>query len=397
MSASSIGSSNAPAINASRYNSSMFPVPDVLVLGGGVIGLTAAYFLARAGVRVEVVDKGDLGQEASWAGAGILPPGNPERAETPYDLLRAHSAALYPGLSAELLQKTGIDNGYLRCGGLEFVEHHEPALEEMWQSEGISFKRLSADDALQLESALAPDCGQSYHVPDMAQLRNPRHLRALIAGCHQLGVRLRPGCPVHGFDIQGSQVRAVRTLEGSLPAGRFLVATGAWTDLLLGPLDCQVGIRPIRGQIALLHTDGPVIRRILLSGKRYLVPRADGRLLIGATEEEVGFEKRSTAGAIAELLTFAQEMVTCLAHATIERCWSGLRPASTDGFPMIGLMPGYENLLIAAGHFRAGIQLSPATALSITELVLGRPLTVPLDAFRPERSPSPPARLAFRS
>src|SRR5215468_5129308 len=131
--------------------------PDVLIGGGGVIGLTIAYFLAREGLRVEVVDKGDFGQEASWAGAGILPPGNAAEARTPFDQLRAHSVALFPALSAELRERTGIDNGYRRCGGLEFRGHD--AAEEEWHGEGVACEMLDEAAAQRLEPALAAGCG----------------------------------------------------------------------------------------------------------------------------------------------------------------------------------------------------------------------------------------------
>ncbi len=371
--------------------------PDVLILGGGVIGLTTAYFLAREGIRVAGVDKGDFGQEASWAGAGILPPGNPLQARTPLDQLRAHSAAVFPTLSAELREQTGIDNGYLRCGGLEFVEEGAEAAAQEWRREGIAFETLTEAALLRLEPGLAPRLGTAYHLPDMAQLRNPRHVKALLAACHTLGVHLRPGCPVHGFQRQGEQITAVRTAEGSLQAGRYVLATGAWTDTLLELVGWQPGIRPVRGQMVLLNRGAPRFHRILLQGACYLVPRPDGRVLVGSTEEAVGFDKRTTAVAIAELLTLARTLVPTLAEAHLERCWAGLRPGSPDGLPFLGAVPGCPNLFVAAGHFRAGIQLSPATGLALTEVLLGQPLTVSLDAFRLDREPRALDRPAFRS
>lgn len=371
--------------------------PDVLVIGGGVIGLTAAYFLARDGVRVEVVDQGDFGQEASWAGAGILPPGNPDHARTPFDQLRAHSAALFPTLSAELRERTGIDNGYVRCGGLELLEVESETAAQEWRGEGIAFEKLNEKELRRLEPAIALGLGTAYHLPDMAQLRNPRHLKALLAGCESNGVRLRPGCPVQGFERQGDRVTAIRTGTGLLQAGRFLLAAGAWTDGLLEQVGWRPGIHPVRGQIALLHTDVPLFRRILLQGPRYLVPRPDGRILVGSTEEDAGFDKRTTAGAIGGLLAFAITLVPGLVEAHLERCWAGLRPGSPDGLPFLGPVPGLDNLFVAAGHFRAGIQLSPATGLVMKELLLGQKLTVALESFRLDRMPVPPHRLAFRS
>jgi glycine oxidase len=358
--------------------------PDVLILGGGVIGLTTAYFLAREGIQVEVADKGDFGQEASWAGAGILPPGDPAFARTPFDQLRAHSVSLFPALSAELRERTGIENGYLRCGGLEFVGEAEHA-EQEWCGEGVVCATLREPELHRLEPALSPALTTACHLPDLAQVRNPRHLKALIAGCHQLGVRLRPGRPVIGFERQGPRITAVRSAEGPLRADRYLVATGAWTDALLELVGWRPGIRPVRGQIALLNTGTPLFRHVLLQGAHYLVPRPDGRVLVGSTEEDAGFDKRTTAGAIRDLLTLASALVPALADSPLERCWAGLRPGSPDGLPFLGPVPGFDNLFIAAGHFRAGIQLSPGTALVLKELLLGQPLTVNLEPFRLDR------------
>jgi glycine oxidase len=359
--------------------------PDVLIVGGGVIGLTTAYFLAREGVRVEVVDRGDFGLESSWAGAGILSPGNPARARHPYDRFLGHSTAMFPDLSAELRQRTGIDNGYLRCGGLELVEGGDDTLLTEWRQEGIVCEPLDHAGLAKLEPALSSAFHRGFYLPDMAQLRNPRHMKALLAGCGSLGVRLRPGCPVHGLEKRENRITAVHAAEGSLPAGWFLLAAGAWTESLLEQVGWRPGIRPIRGQIALLKTGVPLFGRILLQGKRYLVPRPDGRVLVGSTEEDAGFDKRTTTAGIGGLLSLATDLVPGLAVAQIERCWAGLRPGSPDGMPYLGAVPGFDNLCVAAGHFRAGIQLSPATAQVLKELYLGQPLTLPVEPFQLDR------------
>ena len=359
---------------------------DVLVLGGGVIGLTAAYFLAREGLRVEVLDKGDFGQEASWAGAGILSPRNTACAKTPAEKLHAHSVALFPTLSAELRERTRVDNGYLRCGGLEFVGEDELADENEWRSEGIAFERIDETQRLRLEPAVAVGFGTAYHLPDMAQVRNPRHIKALTAGCQSYGVRLLPACEVRSVEVRQSRVASVQTENGPLTAERYLLTAGAWTDNLLAPTGWQPGIRPVRGQIALLNAGAPIFRRVLLWGSQYLVPRPDGRVLVGSTQEDAGFNKHTTAAAISDLLALACKLVPALAQVPVERCWAGLRPGTPDGLPYLGAVPGVENLFIAAGHFRSGIQLSPGTALVMKELLLGQPLTVPLDAFCLDRA-----------
>lgn len=360
--------------------------PDVLIIGGGIIGLTSAWFLAREGITIAVLDQSDLGQEASWAGAGILPPGNSATACTAFDQLRAYSVEMFPELSAELRERTGIDNGYLRCGGLEFLHPEEATSEQEWHGAGIRVETLDETAARRLEPALATGLGTVHHLPDLAQVRNPRHLKALIALCQGLGVQLQPHCAVKALERDGARITAVQTPSGRLSAGQFVLATGAWSSELLAPLGWRPGIKPIRGQIALLDPGRPLLQRVLLWGPRYLVPRLEGRVLVGSTEEDVGFERRTTARAIADLIGLASTLVPALAQAHVERCWAGLRPGSPDGLPYIGRLPGTTNLIVAAGHFRAGVQTSAGTALLVTDLVLGRTPALPLEAFRLERA-----------
>jgi len=371
--------------------------PDVLILGGGVIGLTTAWLLSEAGVRVTLVDKGDFGHQASWAGAGIISPGKLSQARTAMDQLRARSTALFPVLSRKLYEQTGIDNGYAVCGGLELISSADEADSEEWRSEGIAFHELTGDELRRRYPYLAPGLDRAFYLPEMAQVRNPRHLQALQAVCAARGVSMRPNCPARGLVRNGSRIDAVETDQGRLTAGRYLIATGAWTAGLLEPLELRPGIHPVRGQIALLNTGTSERLPLLLQGKRYLVPRGDGRILVGSTEEDAGFEAHTTAVAIAGLLDFAVSLMPQLAQATVERCWAGLRPGSPDGKPFLGAVPGLDNLYIAAGHFRAGIQLSPATALVMKEVLLGETPTIALDDFRLDRAANPPARTAFRS
>jgi glycine oxidase len=360
---------------------------DIVIIGGGVIGLTTAYVLAKEKLNVTVLDRKDFGQEASWAGAGIIPPGNPERAVSPFDRLRSLSSVCFPGLSAELRERTGIDNGYIRCGGLEFAADETTVSPEEWRGAGIEVQPLS--DARQREPALAPGLGAATFLPELAQLRNPRHIKALTLACAGLKVDLRPHCPAREWLTQGTRVEGVRCDQETFEAGTFVVATGAWTDSLLATLGCHLDIQPVRGQIALLTTPAPLIRHVLLWGGRYLVPRQDGRVLVGSTEEHAGYDKRTTACAQQELLALACRLVPGLAQAEVERCWAGLRPGSPDGLPYIGLVPGHENLLVAAGHFRAGIQLSPGTAQLLGDMILDRRSSIPADPFRLDRLSRP--------
>jgi len=198
---------------------------------------------------------------------------------------------------------------------------------------------------------------------------------------------LLPGCPIHGFERHGNRIEAARSALGRHAAGQFLIAAGAWAEALLDPLGWRPGVRPVRGQIALLNTGTPLVRRVLVRGKRYLVPRSDGRVLVGSTEEDAGFDKRTTAASLADLLTLATLLVPALGQAPLERCWAGLRPGTPDGLPYLGAVPGWANLFVAVGHFRSGIQLSPGTGLVMKELLLGEPLSLPIEAFALDRGP----------
>ena len=366
--------------------------PDVTVIGGGIIGLTAAYFLAREGRRVEVLDRQDLGREASWAGAGILPPGNPARAATPADRLRAESVSRFAEFSAELRELTGIDNGYVRCGGIEILDAADADVVGMWEAEGISYEsfcwnrersdRVSAE-AHPVTAFPVPDRA-TYFLPDFAQVRNPWHLRALIAACERVGVALRPHTPIGPTDLR--------------PDRRYLLAAGAWAGEFLRPLGVALPVQPVRGQIVLFRCPRPPFTHIVMHGKRYLVPRPDGRVLVGSTEEpEAGFEKANTPHGVEELKRFAFDLCPELRAAEVEKTWAGLRPGSPDGLPFIGPVPGRPNVAAAVGHFRAGVQLSIGTAMMVAELFGGPPTGIPLDAFRLDRTPEAGVRPAFRS
>lgn len=364
---------------------------DILIVGGGVIGLTTAFYLAREGARVTVLDRGPLGRQASWAGAGILPPSSADHAHTPLERLRALSMRLYPELSRDLRERTGLDNGYQVTGALELDEPGAPPSDE-WRSEGVAFRELQGEMLYELEPGLAPGLERGYYLPDLAQVRNPRHVKALEAACHKMGVTLLQEMPVRGLRRERSRVTAVETPEGPLAAGAFLLATGAWTDELLGQVGWRPGIHPVRGQIVLYHSKTPRPRPILLQGKRYLVPRGDGRILVGSTEEDAGFVAEITPEGVAGLRRFAVSVLPELEWVPVEKTWAGLRPASADGLPYLGRVPDWENLFVAAGHFRAGLQLSPGTGRVMTELLLGRPPAVPLEAFRLDRPvPASPA------
>lgn len=373
-------------------------VNDVCIVGGGVIGLTLAYLLAKEQVKVTLIDKGDLGQEASWAGAGILPAGNPRRAKSPMGKLRAQAVSFFPDFSRELLELTGIDNGYWQCGGLELRSNADELekkrlqqLAQVEKGEGLNCEVLSYKELHQLEPDLAETLPGAVYFPGVAQIRNPRHLKALVAACEIRQVHFERFTPALSMKLDKERITGVQTSSGLIPADKVVIAAGTWTTGILAELQWKPALKPVKGQIVLLNTNQmheqtqPILRHILLMGHRYLVPRGDGRILVGASEEDVGFDKTPTKDVGQALQALAMQTIPCLSHANIEHHWAGLRPCSTDGRPYLGQVPGYQGLYVAAGHFRSGLQLSIMTGILMRDMLLGQPSIQDITPYRPDR------------
>lgn len=375
---------------------------DIVIVGGGVIGLSVAYALAREGIRATLLDRREFGREASWAGAGLLPPVSEHPPAQPYELLRSWSARLFPQWSEALREETGIDNGFRRTGGVDvgWTEDEENALRTAagrWRTDGIVYERLAPGDYVRVEPALNPSVRSVYYLPDRSQIRNPWHLEALKVAVEARGVQLRSHEAVLGFETAGGRIAAVQTEQGRIPCGQVIVTAGAWSAGLLEKLGVEAPTPPVKGQIVLLRCQGNTLRRIVEHGRMYLVPREDGRVLIGATEEDAGFDTRPTTQGVRDLLDEAIRLIPALADAEVERAWAGLRPGSIDGRPYLGTVPDVSNLLVATGHKRSGLQLSAATAEAITDLVLNRPARIDLNLFRIDREPAPVTDEVFRS
>ncbi len=368
---------------------------DCLILGGGVIGLSLAYELAGHGAKVCLIERAAIGREASWAGAGILPPGNIARPVTADEQLIRLCHDLHPRWAEQLRAETGIDTGFRRTGGLYLARTPAEADSlrlhaDYWRARGIKAEDVPSAEIGAVEPALvAPGAENRFagvlFAPDEGQLRNPHHVRALLAACLKRGVRVLEGTAAEDWDTSGSQIVSVRTANGLLTAANYCITGGAWSRSLLARLGAVVVLKPVLGQIALLNTRTPLLHRVVNHGKRYLVPRADGRVLVGSTEEDVGFDKRTTAAVIADLVRFAVELVPGLAGADLEASWAGLRPTTPDERPYLGRVPGFDNAFVAAGHFRAGLQLSPGTAVVMAQAILGKATDVDLAAFRLDR------------
>ena len=368
---------------------------DCLVIGGGVIGLSIAYELACLGRSVLVVERGEVGKEASWAGAGILPPPTARGDVPAWPQLQSLSFRLHEQLQARLKDETGIDNGYRRCGGIHVARRAGEAaalradMAEL-AADGVKVQRIESFEQL---NRLEPNLelpGQTgsvaaYLLPDEAQIRNPRHLQALTLACRQRGVRIVSQRPISRFQFQEDRVASACSGGESFEADNFVIASGAWSEELLQMLNLNISIYPVRGQMLLFQCEQPPVQHIINEGPRYIVPRSDGRVLIGSTEEDVGFDKQTTEAGLEELRSFAETVVPCLKSARLEQSWAGLRPHAVDGFPHIGRVPHLSNCFVAAGHYRAGLSTSTGTARVMRQLIEGEPTSIDIDEFRLNR------------
>lgn len=356
---------------------------DFLIVGGGVIGLSLAWELAQHQASVCVVDRGPLGKEASWAGAGMVPPGaKPShwKIANALEQLEGSSQSLHGEWHMKLLDLTGIDNEYRQCGGIQLAldENAAAALDEKvarWQALGIDCQAVDRTTLAELEPAIALQANDfvlAYYLRAEAQIRNPRHLQALVAACRVAGVELRPHTQVTNFEVSNGRIAEVVTDNDPLDADQVCLASGSWSGLLASKLGLELPIRPIRGQIALLHGQPELLKRNINVGARYLVPRADGHLLIGSTQEDVGFDKQTTDDGINGLQEFAASVCPATKNLPVSKTWSGLRPGTGDGLPYLGRLSALDNAWLATGHFRAGLQLSPATATVMRALMLGQ-------------------------
>ncbi len=362
---------------------------DVVVVGAGIMGCALALRLAQAGAQVTVVEKAVPGAEASSAAAGILAPQMEAQGPGPGFELGLRSRGMYPRLAEELKDLTGIDVGYRPCGVLltVFDEAGRHGLEAMaaWQTAlGLRAELLGADEARALEPAMNPAAHGVLHFPDDAQVDNTLLVRALYVAAARAGVSFRTGW-VRGLWTEGERVLGVDLEGAQVAAGAVVLAAGSWSGLVHGAGVGPAVVRPVRGQMLELQAKVPLLSRIVFSfHKGYVVPRVDGRVIVGSTMEEVGFEKEVTAGGLAAILGVALQLCPELAGAPVTRTWAGLRPGTRDHLPLLGEGP-LRGLFFATGHFRNGILLAPITARLVAERVLGQPTAVDLAPFRYDR------------
>lgn len=349
---------------------------DILIIGGGISGLLTARELRMAGLTVTVIDKSHTGQEASWAGGGILLPIYPWRQAAAISDLVIDSLQRYPSLSRELREASGIDPEWLPCGML-ICKNPDYAEAVAWcRNRNIAYQ--DASETMLRNFRTTPD--RPLWLPEVAQARNPRLLKSLKAYVTELGVRLIEHSEISAIEFQRRQLTRVTIGQQSFRPKQTIICAGAWTGKLLEKwlpqASVTLNIQPVRGQMLLFDALPDTLMHMVLDGDQYLIPRRDGKILAGSTVEQAGFEKTTTAQAKEALYRFATDLLPELKNFRVCEHWAGLRPGTPDGIPYIGFHPDIDNLSINAGHFRNGLVMGPASARLLADLILQRPTSV---------------------
>jgi glycine oxidase len=349
---------------------------EVLIVGGGVIGLSIARELHKKGVRrITVVDSGEVGREASYAAAGMLAPNaETDKIDDFYNFC-SRSSGTYRAFANELREETGIDIELDRSGTLylAFTDHDVREIRERyrWQSgAGLNVAHVSARETLEIEPSVSANVRESLFFPNDWQVENRKLLSALRKYAELNGIEILEHVKADSLVDSGDAILGIESASGTIVADITVLATGAWTSLIkIGGGAMPLNIKPIRGQMICYQMPGRAFSKIIYSPRGYIVPRADGRILAGATVEDVGFNNNVTGEGIESLKEAAVEIAPVLANMEISESWAGLRPFAVDGLPVMGEVPGYQNLLVATAHYRNGILLAPLTANVIADKI----------------------------
>ncbi len=364
---------------------------DVLIIGGGVIGLAIARELYKKGVRkITILERGEVGKEASHAAAGMLAPHAETEKLDEFYYFCDESNKLYLTFADELFDETAIDIELDRNGTL-YLAFTETDVREIrhrfeWQkSAGLQVEHLSAQETRQAEAFVSPDVLESLFFPNDWQVENRKLVQALQKFAELSGIEIRENTEIKQLLIENRKITGAETVSEKFFAEKVILASGAWTSLIKAEGFTMPKVKPIRGQMIAFHTAKRLFQKVIYSRRGYLVPRADGRILAGASVEDVGFDKSTTAGEIALLRENALEIAPSLVNLEVAEKWAGLRPLAADGLPILGSFPQVENFFVATAHYRNGILLAPLTAKVLAENIVDNKDSDYLKIFRPNR------------
>jgi glycine oxidase len=347
---------------------------DVVIVGGGVIGCSIAYALRKRGIDVIVLDRGEIGAQASSAATGLLAPLKPfARKDHPFMALLLSSLALFPSLVPELEERSGVCLAFEQTGTLRIVRMKEMRrLQEWigpWQQAGFQMELLTGDDLHLQEPLLASHITTALYNPKESQIDASRLVQAYARAATDLGATFYPQRAVIGVQHHRSKVLGITTSQGeSITCHHLVIAAGAWAAQCGEWLGTVLPIGPLRGQSLSLRQPATPLRHILFGEGIYLAPKQNGTIVVGATREDVGFDTTTTPEGIAWLLDAVKKLVPTL-ECVVEMAWAGLRPKTPDAHPILGRVPHWDNVILAAGHTSFGVLLSAITAQAIAELV----------------------------
>ena len=362
---------------------------DVVIIGGGVIGLTVARALAQRGVRkVCLIERAALGTEASFAAGGILAPQAEADGHDEFFELACRSRDLYSEFAGALFEETGVDVELDTTGTL-YLALREGDLEEIetrceWQTRaGLAVEKLTPREARELEPRVAETLQGALLFPRDIQVENRRLLNALVNSVSASGINVVTHTNVESLIDVHRQIQGVRTSRGPITCEKVIVAAGPWSSMI-GQAHATK-IEPIRGQMICFDAKPQLTRHVIYSPRGYLVPRKDGRLLAGSTSENAGFTKQVTGGGISSILAHASEISPKIENLPMVDTWAGLRPRAADGLPVLGPCDEIDGLVYATGHYRNGILLAPVTGELIADAVVQGHISPLLAAFSPNR------------
>jgi glycine oxidase len=364
---------------------------DAVIIGGGVIGSSIAYHMAKRGKKVVLLERERLAGQASSAAAGMLAAQAEMNEDGPLFELARRSRAMFPEIAEELRQLCGIDIGLVQSGMFKIALSPEEETElrriiDFQRAAGEKAEWMSGEEVRRREPGVSEEVRGAMFIPDDGQVSAPDLSLAFAKSAAILGAHIREFTEVKSLILEGGEVSGVVTQEDTIYCDRIIVASGFWSGRLLEQSGCQTPIYPVKGECFSVISDVPLIRSTIFSHGCYLVPKKGGRTLVGATMKEHSYDRKVTLEGIATLLEKAKRLVPRIIRAEWEKAWAGLRPQTPDGLPYLGEHSKWKGLFIAAGHYRNGILLSPITGKLVADWAEGKEDGgLPMKAFAVDR------------